>query len=41
MIESIVYGIIGIFVLYKLATYKEPKNETPEQRRKRNQDVIW
>ena len=38
---GIVSAVIAIFVLYKLATYKEPKNETPEQRRKRNIDKVW
>lgn len=38
---TVVTILFGIFILYKLASYKEPKNETDEQRRRRNQDAIW
>jgi hypothetical protein len=38
---AVIQILFGIFILYKIATYEEPKNETPEQRRKRNADKIW
>jgi len=38
---AIIKILFAIFILYKLAMYKEPKNETPEQRRKRNSDKVW